>query len=127
MGSELHLEFIEPIGVDEEDCVEDDVASDAEEDERFPGVSVGERPRKEGDNNCWHALKGSIKGLEEKERLFAVGHILPPLKALYLAVFLITCIPATSFCTSILIVEWFAKFSQIPEEWLRFTLQVFSK
>ena len=105
MGSELHLELIEPISVDEEDCVKDDVSSDAEEDKRFPGVSVGERPGKEGHNNCWHALKGSIEGLEAKKSLLAVGHILPPLKALYLAVFLITCIPATSFCTSILIVE----------------------
>ena len=75
MGSELHLEFIEPIGVDEEDCVEDDVASDAEEDERFPGVSVGERPSKEGDNNCWHALKGSVKSLEAKERLLRASSV----------------------------------------------------
>ena len=69
MGSELHLELIEPISVDEEDCVKDDVSSDAEEDKRFPGVSVGEGASEEGHNNCWHALKGSIKGLKAKERL----------------------------------------------------------
>ena len=62
--SELHLELIEPIGVDEKDCVEDDIASDAEENKWFPGVPVGERPCKEGHNYCWHTLKSSIKGLD---------------------------------------------------------------
>ena len=82
---ELHLELIEPIGIDKEDCVEDDVASDAEEDKGFPGVSVGERTSEEGHNNCWHTLNGSVKGLDSKEGLLkvvAVGHTLPPLKAL---------------------------------------------
>ena len=71
MVSELHLQLIEPKGVDEEDGIEDDVATNAEEDKRFPGVSVGERPSKEGDNNCWYTLESSIKGLDTNEVMLA--------------------------------------------------------
>ena len=37
-----------------------------------------------------------------------------------------TCIPATSFWTSILMSVWLAKLSQIPDERSRFILQAFS-
>ena len=66
MLPELHLELIEPVGVDEEDSVEDDIASDAEKDERFPGISIGERPSKERHNDRGHALESSIEGLDTR-------------------------------------------------------------
>lgn len=54
---------MEPDRVDQEDCVEDEVAEERNYHEELPAISVRERPGEEDKEDPWDALKHRTVGL----------------------------------------------------------------